>query len=63
LIPQRVVLIPLATTLVAAVIASVLGGWIYDRVDRPGGLPARGRQRAAVGESAPERAPPTGLEP
>lgn len=35
LIPRRVVLIPLATTLVVAVVASVLGGWIYDRVDRP----------------------------
>jgi hypothetical protein len=35
LIPQGVVLLPLATTLVAAVVASVVGGWIYDRVDQP----------------------------
>jgi len=34
LIPQRVVLIPLATTLVTAVVASLLGAWIYDRVDK-----------------------------
>lgn len=33
--PQGVVLIPLATTLVAIVVASVVGAWLYDRVDRP----------------------------
>ena len=34
-IPQELVLIPLATTLVAAVVASVAATWIFDRVDRP----------------------------
>lgn len=31
--PQAVVLIPLATTLVAIVVATVVGAWLYDRVD------------------------------
>ena len=33
-IPQQVVLIPLATTLVAVIVASLVGAWLYDRVDR-----------------------------
>ena len=35
LLPQGVALIPLATTLVAVLVASALGAWLYDRVDRP----------------------------
>jgi len=35
LIPLRVILVPLGTTLVAAVLASLLGAWLYDKVDRP----------------------------
>jgi len=35
LIPPRVILVPLGTTLVAIVVASLLGAWLYDRVDRP----------------------------
>jgi multidrug transporter EmrE-like cation transporter len=35
LIPARVILIPLSTTLVAAVAASMAGAWLYERVDKP----------------------------
>jgi hypothetical protein len=35
LIPLRVILVPLATTLVAVLLASLLGAWLYERVDRP----------------------------
>ena len=35
LIPQDLVLVPLATTLVAAVVASVAAAWIFDRVNMP----------------------------
>ena len=35
LLPRGVILIPLATTLVAVLVASVLGAWLYDRVDKP----------------------------
>ena len=34
-LPRGAALIPLATTLVAVLVASVLGAWLYDRVDRP----------------------------
>lgn len=46
LLPREIALIPLATTLVAVLVASALGAWLYDRVDRPAakGLAAtRGR--------------------
>ncbi len=35
LLPRGVALIPLVTTLVGVLVASVLGAWLYDRVDRP----------------------------
>ena len=35
LLPRADILIPLATALVAVIVASVLGAWLYDRVDRP----------------------------
>ena len=31
-VPDRVVVVPLATTLVAAVVATVVGAWLYSRV-------------------------------
>jgi hypothetical protein len=34
LLPRGAALIPLATTLVAVLAASVLGAWLFDRVDR-----------------------------
>ncbi|HYO46052.1 MAG TPA: hypothetical protein VEY33_05130 [Gemmatimonadota bacterium] len=34
-LPRGAALIPLATTLVAVLVASMLGAWLYDRVDRP----------------------------
>jgi hypothetical protein len=33
LLPRGVAVIPLATTLVAVLVASVLGAWLYDQVD------------------------------
>jgi hypothetical protein len=35
LLPREIVLIPLATTLIAVLVASVLGAWLYERVDKP----------------------------
>ena len=33
LLPRGIVLVPLATTLVAVLVAAVLGAWLHDRVD------------------------------
>jgi hypothetical protein len=35
LIPRKAALMPLATTMVAVLAASVLGAWLYDRTDGP----------------------------
>jgi hypothetical protein len=41
LIPRKAALMPLATTMVAVLAASVLGAWLYDRTDGAGFMIAR----------------------